>query len=137
MYFVDTNIFLRYLTNDDPSKAAKCRELLKQADAKRVELATNDAIIAEMVYVLSSKKQNGYGLERGRIRELLYPLVLIRGLKLTNRKGVLRALDIFAETELDFEDALLIAYAETRKSRLVYSYDTGIDAVSSVERREP
>ena len=27
--FVDTNIFLRYLTKDDPSKYEKCKDLLK------------------------------------------------------------------------------------------------------------
>ena len=29
--FIDTNIFLRYLTKDDPSKFDKCRELLKSS----------------------------------------------------------------------------------------------------------
>jgi predicted nucleic acid-binding protein len=138
MYFVDTNVFLRYLTNDDdPIKGERCRELLKKADAKQVELATHDAIVAEIVYVLESKKENGYALARGRIRELLYPLILIRGLRLPNRKAVLRALDLYAETTLDFEDALLVAYAETRTSRHLYSYDAGIDAVPSVVRSEP
>gem|GEM_PF-5062500 len=29
--FVDTNIFLRYLTKDDPAKYERCREIFKKA----------------------------------------------------------------------------------------------------------
>jgi predicted nucleic acid-binding protein len=29
--FVDTNVFLRYLTKDDPSEYERCREMFKKA----------------------------------------------------------------------------------------------------------
>ena len=38
MPFVDTNIFLRYLTKDDPDKAQACFELFKRAEANQVTL---------------------------------------------------------------------------------------------------
>jgi uncharacterized protein len=137
MYFVDTNVFLRYLTNDDPKKAEACRALFGKADAKEIEIATSEAIVAEIVYVLESKKNNGYALARDCIRDFLYPLLSIKGLKLPNRSVCLRALDIYATTTLDFEDTLLIAAAEKEIERQVYSYDTGIDMVASVTRCEP
>jgi predicted nucleic acid-binding protein len=36
MPFVDTNIFLRYLTKDDPDKAQACFELFKRAEANQI-----------------------------------------------------------------------------------------------------
>jgi predicted nucleic-acid-binding protein len=113
------------------------QELLKRADAREVELSTSEAIISEVVYVLESHKQNGYGLPRERIRNLLYPLLSIRGLQLSHRAVCLRALDIYASTQLDFEDTLLIAAAELEEEKSLYSYDGGIDTVTSVRRQEP
>ncbi len=55
MPFVDTNIFLRYLTRDDPDKAQACFELFKRAEANQITLTATETVIAEVVYVLSSK----------------------------------------------------------------------------------
>lgn len=51
MTFVDTNIFVRYLTKDDPAKAQACYELFKQAAANQITLTTTEAVIAEIVYL--------------------------------------------------------------------------------------
>lgn len=131
MYFLDTNIFLRYLTNDDKQKAICCKALFKKIENKTIEAATSDAIVSEIVYVLESKKENGYGLERDRIKDLLYPLLTLKGLRLNNRSACLQALELYASTKLDFEDALLIAYTEDEKEKQLYSYDSGIDAVKN------
>ncbi len=56
MEFVDTNIFIRYLTKDDPREAQACFELFQKAQRRGVQLTTSEAIIAEVVYVLSSKE---------------------------------------------------------------------------------
>ena len=137
MYPVDANIFLRFLTNDDPEKAKACQSLLRRADARDIELYTSEAIIAEVVYVLESHKQNGYGIPRERIRDLLYPILLVKGLQLPHRAVCLHALNIYASTQLDFEDTLLIAAGELESEKSIYSYDTGIDIVKTVNRLEP
>jgi uncharacterized protein len=110
MYFVDTNVFLRYLTNDDQEKAQRCFALLQKANTREIELVTNEAVVTEIVYVLSSKKW--YSLSRERIRELLYPLLRVRGLHLFNKSRYLRALDLYAQHTLDFEDCVIIAHME-------------------------
>ncbi len=56
MQFVDTNIFLRHLTNDDPVKSPACLELFRKAQRKEITLTTSESIIAEVVYVLVSAK---------------------------------------------------------------------------------
>ena len=57
MQFVDTNIFLRHLTNDDPIKAKACFALFQRAQQKKIAITTSESVIAEVVYVLSSSKQ--------------------------------------------------------------------------------
>jgi predicted nucleic acid-binding protein len=94
MQFLDTNIFIRYLTGDDPQKAQACRALFLKADQDEVALTTSESVIAEIVFVLTSKHL--YNVPRNQVRAILYPLLTMRGLKITHRNAYLRALDIFA-----------------------------------------
>ncbi len=87
------------------------------------------------MYVLSSKRL--YNLPRERIRELLYPLLSLPGLKLSPRKVYLRALDLYAAYPLDFEDALIVAWMERHEVEDLFSYDEDFDQVKEVRRVEP
>jgi len=135
MPFVDTNIFLRYLTRDDPDKAQACFELFKQAEANQITLSATETVIAEVVYVLSSRRT--YNLPRDQIRARLYPLLTLQGLRLPQRRTVLRALDMYVAYEIDFEDALIVAHMERGAIRELYSYDLDFDQVPGVNRQEP
>lgn len=136
MQFVDANIFLRHLTGDNPSKAQACFELFQKAEKNQVQLTTSEAVIAEVVYVLSSSKQI-YNLTREEIRARLYPLLQLPGLKLSHRKMYLRALDLYSAYPLDFEDALTIAHMERQKIKEVYTYDRGFARFATIKRLEP
>lgn len=135
MIFLDANVILRYLTRDDPEKAERCLNLFRKADRGEVQLLTSEAIIAEVVYVLSSP--NLYHLPPERIRSLLLPIINLKGLKLSPRWLYRRALDIYATHHIDFEDALAIAHMERQGISEIVSYDTLFDRIEAVERREP
>jgi len=135
MRFVDASIFIRHLTGDDPEKARACFELFRQAQRREITLTTSESVIAEVVYVLSSKQL--YNLPREEIRNLLYPLLSLPGLKLNHRRMYLRALDLYAAYPLDFEDALTVAHMERQKVGELYSYDREFDQVAEISRLEP
>ncbi|MBK8048016.1 MAG: PIN domain-containing protein [Anaerolineales bacterium] len=137
MQFVDTNIFIRYLINDDPDKAGACRQLFELAKLNQVSLTTSESIIAEIVYVLSSKRL--YNLARQDVRIRLYPLLSLPGLKLAHRSRYLRALNLYSNNNVDFEDALTLAAMESEQITELYSYDEDFDSVKecAVVRVEP
>jgi predicted nucleic acid-binding protein len=135
MQFIDANVFIRHLTRDDPEKAQACLELFQKAMRKEVTLTTSQAVIAEVVYVLSSKQL--YSLSPQTIRGLLYPLLSLPGLKLPYRKMYLRAIDLYATYPMDFEDALAVAQMERQGINEVYSYDRDFDEVPGITRLEP
>ena len=135
MMFLDANIILRYLTNDDPDKAARCLALLQAADRGAAQLVTTEAIIAEVVYVLSSPRL--YNLAPSRIRELLLPLIEIRGLKLESRQLYHDALDLYATQQIDFEDALAVAHMRALGVEQIVSYDRHFDRIAGIQRVEP
>lgn len=135
MQFVDTNIFIRHLTNDVPEKARACLEMFQKAQRGEVTLTTTEAVITEAVYILSSKQL--YHLPREEIRKLLYPLLSLPGLKLTHRKVYLRALDLYATYPIDFEDAVVVAQMERQGIAELYSYDRDFERIPGVTRVEP
>lgn len=135
MRFIDTNIFIRYLTKDDPRKAEACFELFQKAKLGEEALTTSETVIGEVVFVLSAKDL--YNLPRDEIRNRLYPLFSVPGLKLRHRKMYLRALDLYTAHPIDFEDALIIADMEHRSIKEVYSYDRELDRAATVKRLEP
>src|SRR5579872_6773842 len=103
--FVDTNVFLRLLTNDDSDKLQRCLSLFEQAEQGEVRLVTSESVLAEIVYVLASRT---YHTPRADIARALRPVLENRGLTIEHKQTVLEALAIYEETNLDFEDCLSI-----------------------------
>ncbi len=135
MMFLDTNILLRHLLQDDPEKAQRCFELLQQAEQGEIRLTTSESVIGELVYVLSSPRL--YNLPPERIRALLVPIINLRGLRVPTRRLYRRALDLYAAHHIDFEDALNLAHMEKQGIRVILSYDRHYDRIPGITRLEP
>ncbi|MCL4545084.1 MAG: PIN domain-containing protein [Chloroflexi bacterium] len=136
MKFVDTNIFIRYLTRDDPHKSAACRLFWQQVAQGQETAATTEAVIAEVCYVLSAPRL--YHLSQDEVAARLRPLLTLPGLKLPHKRSFLRALDLYAlHPFLDFEDALQAAHMERLGLQEILSYDTGFDHLPGITRLEP
>ncbi len=135
--FVDTNIFIRYMTNDDKKKAQACFELFQRVKRNEEEVTTSESVLAEVAFVLSSKRL-AYQLTHEQIRQRLVPLLTLRGFKLPHKKIYLEALEIYAaNNNLDVEDALSIAHMKDQGHDRIYSYDTDFDAYLEITRIEP
>src|SRR5438094_4661531 len=133
MRLLDTNIIIRYLTADDPAKAADCLALLQRVARGEEHVRLCEAHLTEVAYVLSARAH--YNLSHEEIRQRLTPIINLRGLRLPRKKLYRRALDVYAlYPALDFEDALAVAYIEADKLDELYSYDRDFDHVPTVTR---
>jgi uncharacterized protein len=137
MNFIDTNICIRYLTRDDEKKFQDCAKFFEKVESKEILVVLLESILAEIVYVLSSKKIN-YNFTRSEINICLTSIILLDGVEtMKNTKKVyLSALDLFEKSNLDFEDCLLIANLNSENDRII-SYDKGIDNFLTKRRIEP
>jgi predicted nucleic acid-binding protein len=115
-------------------RSPRCQSLFLRLARGAESASTAEVIIAEVAYVLTSKKW--YGLTRQRVQELLEPYVYLRGLEIPNKRQVLRALQIFGQFSIDFEDALTVARVEQEDVAIV-SYDRDFDKVPGIVREEP
>ncbi len=137
MKFLDINVILRFLTRDDEEKADACYRLFQRVQRGEEELLTCEAVVTEVVYVLSSPRAP-YRLSHEEIRGRLVPILTLRGLRLPQKRVYLRALDVYASSPfLDFEDALAVAHMERQGVSEIVSYDRDFDRVAGIKRVEP
>jgi uncharacterized protein len=134
VYFVDTNIFIRYLTNDDPVLADRIELLLDDAAAGAVQLVTTELVMAETIWVLESS----YKLTNVQIAPLIRGILATPGMEVINGDLVGRALIMYELQNIDFVDAYIAALMEKQGIRDVYSYDRKhLSRLKTINRKEP
>jgi predicted nucleic-acid-binding protein len=132
--FVDTNLFIRYLTNDDQAKAARVEQLLKEAATGKVRLVTAEMVIAEIVWVLESS----YGLKSAAVAPLIRAILATSGLEVINASLVARALEHYETKNIDFVDGYIAAVMEKQGIIELYSFDRKhISRIQAISRKEP
>src|SRR5689334_7561505 len=108
MPVVDTNVFIRLLTNDNRELSPRATAFIKEVEDGLRTIQVPEAVVAEIVYVLGSP--NLYGHSRQSINEEVGYLVRMPGIEIPNKQILLEALSIYAEyPKLAFIDALCIA----------------------------
>lgn len=117
--FVDTNVFLRFLTRDDPGKAADVRALFQAAIDGRLRLITSVLVIAEIIWTLESF----YQLEKRDVAEKVEVILDTPNLVCPEADLLRGALDIYAAKNVDFIDAYHAVYLKDRGHSRVVTYD--------------
>ena len=100
-----------------------------------MSLVTSESIIAEITFVLSSKAT--YGISRPLVATALRPVLANPGLRVDHKRSILRALDTWESSNLDFEDCLSVEHVRRAGLDGIYSYDRDFDRVPDIRRLEP
>ena len=126
---IDTNLLVRYLTEDNPSKANEVRRLLLKAAEREIRLLIPAIVIAELAWVL----QSYYKLEREEIVPLLNAILHTHGVEVSDKSVVSDAIAIYGGDTIDFIDAGIVAFAKAAEVRTIYTFDRkhfkGIDGI--------
>ena len=133
MRFVDTNIFIRYLTEDIPAKADACDKLFKSAISGKVKLFTTDLVIAEIIWVLESY----YELSKNDIREKVEKILNTPNLFCPQKDIILSALNVYTEKNIDYIDSFNALTLKDMGIEEIYSYDPHYNRIEGLTRLEP
>ena len=132
--FVDTNIFLRFLTNDHPQKASRVEALFQRAITGKVQLFTNSMVIAEIVWTLESY----YGLEKEDIESKVSKILNTPNLEIEEGSLLVEALDLYRSRNIDFIDAYNVFYMKEHGLKQILTYDKKhFSRVGWLEQVEP
>jgi len=99
--FVDTNVFLRFLTEDVPKQARAVERLLQHAAAGEFALSTSTLVMAEIIWTLESY----YEHSREEVRDKVLAILNTPGLKVENANMIALAVAVYVDKNIDFIDA--------------------------------
>ncbi len=133
-YFLDTNIIIRYATQDDVLLSQKARRILKKIELGTIEATTNESVLSECVFVLSSK--NLYGFTRTKVGTVLRAILLLQGLKIPHKSMYLQAIGLYVSSKMDFSDAVIAAEMQRQKITHIFSFDRHFDSIVGITRVE-
>ena len=112
MIAVDTNVWVRYVTNDDPEQAQRALKLLENADGVFIA----KTVLLEFEWVLRAV----YDLPPASIQRALLHILGLPIVQAEAAGQVARALEYYTQG-LDFADALHLAGSETAEA--FYTFD--------------
>jgi predicted nucleic-acid-binding protein len=118
-FFVDANLFLRYLTDDVPAQADAVESLLQRAAKGRVNLVATSMVIAEIVWTLESY----YELDKKEIQSMVLGILNTDGLEVVHSDLILQAIVPYADKNVDFVDAYNAAWMLKNDVDKIYTFD--------------
>lgn len=102
MIGLDTNVLVRYLTQDDPQQSIRARELIRSLTEDSPGYISVVTMV-EVFWVL----RRVYKMDVGTCRELLGRLVNSREIRIGQESAVRSALDATSADGAEFADALI------------------------------
>jgi predicted nucleic-acid-binding protein len=117
---LDTNVLVRFLTNDVPALAAKTEKLLNEEE----DMSIPDVVFPELEYILLEK----YGSSRAKISEAYKFLIEKPTIKASS--SVKKAVSLYESTNLDMADCIIAV--ESLKGQLA-SFDRNLLKIENVK----
>ena len=119
---VDTNVVLRYLLRDNEEQAQIAKDLIEGGAF----------LLPEVLMETSHVLRTFYEVDRQKISTQL--LIVLDWVEMEHKAVMIRAVEIFAETKLDFVDCILAAYQELENIN-VFTFDKKLNNVLKREEK--
>jgi len=128
VYFVDTNIFLRALINDDKKKYADVITFLEGIKNNRFKAYSSSLVLAEVVWTLSSF----YKLQKSDVVKSVESIINLNGLMFIESQNSAKALELYKTHNVKYIDCLIMSgLVDKDKTWVIVSYDLDFDKLGA------
>lgn len=125
-YQLDTNVLLRYLTNDVPAETKKARKFLESVKKQNVHAEISEPVFVETVIML----RKYFKFPKIKVIELAKSLLALDWIFFENAKQLNEAIHLYATQPLDFVDCLIFVRAQT-KHQAIFTFDKTLALVTA------
>ena len=129
MIGLDTNVLVRYVTQDDPVQSPKASELIESLTAFSPGFVSLVSVV-ELVWVL----QSCYPSAKNDIVTVLETLLRTRELNIEHAKIIWRALRRFTASKADFADCLIERCAHGAGCEYTATFDLNAAKAAGMRR---
>ena len=103
MIGLDTNVLVRYLTQDDPAQAQKATQAIEEGVAQGEVFYITAIVLCELVWVL----EDAYGYSRSDIQAVLDHILHTAQFRFDNKEQLWHAFNDYQTGRADFSDYLI------------------------------
>jgi predicted nucleic-acid-binding protein len=129
MHGLDTNVLIRYLTQDDPAQSRKANEMIERRLTPEEPGFVSLVAMAETVWVLESV----YGFTRHEIAVGVERLLQADSLAIQNEQEVFTAAQVLKSGRGEFADALIGALGEWAGCESTWTFDKKAGRIKGFE----
>jgi predicted nucleic-acid-binding protein len=133
MIGLDTNVLVRYFTQDDPAQSKRATLFIESHCTEDNTGFVSLVVLCELVWVLDA----GYGYAKADIARLLRGIASAPALTLENHERVARALSLYEKCGAGFSDCLIACSCEDEAAVPVFTFDKAAARVSNLFKTVP
>lgn len=130
---IDTNVLLRHLLQDDSIQSAQAGQLIEAVEAGNIKLLLSTWVIAELIWVLRSV----YKKQKSDIAKIIENIFATPGIVLSDKQLILEAFKWYSETNVDFDDAVIVLENKQKGAKKFFSFDKHFDKFSWLKKWQP
>jgi len=130
MIGLDTNILVRYITQDHPEQSGRAVDLLESRCTKESPGVLALVVLCELVWVL----RGAYGYKKSAIIQVMEQILVCRELEVKNYSVAFSALAAYKKGSADFADYVIAFANQDAGCEATFSFDQKLAKLSFVER---
>ncbi len=119
MIGLDTNVLVRYLTQDHPEQSARANRLIESRCTRQDPGQIALIVLCELVWVL----RGAYGYRKALVIETLDRILASRELEIENAHIAAAALSSYRKGPADFADYVIVSSNRESQCEATYSFD--------------
>ena len=129
MIGLDTNVLVRYLTQDEPAQFARAAAFIDAASEREEQFLVNTPVLCELVWVLATV----YDYSREEITEALEQIFTTAQFEIERLDEARQALGDFRSSKADFSDALIGRINRSLGAKHTVTFDRDLKAVETFQ----
>jgi predicted nucleic-acid-binding protein len=122
MIGLDTNVLVRYITQDEPRQAKIAERVIEQAVASAETILVQPIVLCELIWMLES----AYGFAKSAIIPVMEQIMRTARFEIADKDILWKALDDFAKGAADFSDYLIGRANERDGARSTLTFDKSL-----------
>ncbi|MBI2086017.1 PIN domain-containing protein [Candidatus Daviesbacteria bacterium] len=129
--FIDTSIFIRFLTKDIPEKYEECENLFKIIQNGEAKSYISNFVIFEIVFVLTRQ----YKFPKKRVLQILDQILKIRNIIVIEQTDVTKAVKFYNKYNIKYGDCVIAT--QIPKGVSIVTYDADFSKIPSLKSITP
>ena len=129
--FIDTSVFIRFLTFDDKQKAQECEQFFKQVEQGKLRPYISNIVILEIQFVLTRL----YSFPKNKVLLDIGNLIALRNLTIVEKTDTKKALSLHKKINVKYPDCLIST--QIPKDTKVVTYDEDFSKIPGIFVAKP